>query len=173
MYEERPGPRRRCLTRRSARRAACRTQASYHCVHPPTPKTLPGIPALLDRAASERWATVTVHCPLHTGRAQGGWPPGTDLLALLEPVFEHFLQLPEHWVVETTIPWARYHRTVRALSKRVEVVHEGCGGARCRLAIGASGWITPCICSDRPEFRMGNVRKDDLAACSAMPRSPI
>ncbi len=88
---------------------------------------------------------------------------GTDLLALLEPSFEHFLRLPERWVVETNIPWARYHNAIIRLSKRIQVVHEGCGAARWRLAIGASGGIFPCICACQPAMRMGSVRCDDLA----------
>ena len=127
-----------------------------------TPTTLAGIPALMDRAVQEGWATVTVHCPLHTGRAEGAWTQQTDVLSLLEPAFEHFLGLPEHWVVETTLPWARYHPVMQRLSERVRVVHAGCGGGRCRLAIGASGSVTPCICIDLPAARMGNVRLDDL-----------
>ena len=127
-----------------------------------TPRTLPGIPALLDMAAREGWATVTVHCPVCTGRADGVWPADADLLTQLEPVFEHFLSLSDHWVVETNIPWAQYHRTMRRLSRRTTVVHEGCGGGRWRLAIGACGWISTCICLDLPAFRIGNVRTDDL-----------
>ena len=128
------------------------------------PKTLPTLPALLDRAAAEGWATVTVHLPLHTGRAAGSWPQDDDLLARLEPVFDHFLSLPEHWVVETTIPWARYHPIIRKLSKRIRVAHAGCGSCRCRLAIHADGSITPCICIGDPAVRMGNVRHDDIGA---------
>jgi radical SAM protein with 4Fe4S-binding SPASM domain len=127
-----------------------------------TPKTLPGIPALLDRAVAEGWATVTIHCPVRTGRAEGAFPFDVDMLAELQPVFDHFMHLSEHWVVETNIPWARYHPTIRKLSRRIQVAHAGCGAARWRLAIGASGSISPCICVDRPEFQMGNVRTDDL-----------
>lgn len=126
------------------------------------PQTLPGIPALLDRAAEEGWATVTIHCPLYSGRTEGTWPAGTDFLDLLAPVFEHFLTMREHWVVETNIPWARYHPAIRALEGRVPVVHDGCGAARWRLAIQPAGWITPCLCVDAPGWYMGNVRDDDL-----------
>ena len=126
------------------------------------PETLEGIPALLDLASREGWGTVTIHCPVHSGRMEGAWPLETDLVALLEPVFDYFMRLPEHWIVETNIPWARYHKTIRALSKRIRVVHAGCRAARTRLAIDASGWITPCICVRQPEFRMGNVREDNL-----------
>jgi len=128
-----------------------------------SPRTLHTLPALLDKAADEGWATVTIHCPLHTGRTSGAWPQNTDVVARLAPVFDHFLTLPKHWVVETTIPWAPYHPTLRALSKRVRVTHAGCGAGRCRLAVGASGRISPCICIDLPEATMGNVRTDDLA----------
>ena len=136
-----------------------------------TPATLPGIPALLERGAEEEWATVTIHCPVCTGRAEGVWPEGTDLLAELGPVFDHFLSLSEHWVVETNIPWAQYHRTIRRLSERARVVHEGCGGGRWRLAIGATGLISPCICVDLPASRIGNVRDDNLA--EGFERSPL
>lgn len=128
------------------------------------PRTLPTLPALLDRAVAEGWATVTIHLPLHTGRAADSWPQDDDLLARLEPVFEHFLSLPKHWVVETTIPWARYHPAIRRLSKRIRVAHAGCGSCRCRLAIHADGTVTPCICISDPAAHMGNVRRDDLGA---------
>jgi radical SAM protein with 4Fe4S-binding SPASM domain len=128
-----------------------------------TPATLPGIPEILDRAVDEGWSTVTVHCPLHTGRTEGAWPQETDVLALLEPVFEHFLALPKRWIVETNVPWAGYHPVMQRLQERIRVVHAGCGAGRCRLAVGASGWISPCICIDVPVARMGNVRQDALA----------
>ncbi len=127
-----------------------------------TPKTLPGIPALLDLAAAKGWATVTVHCPVRTGRADGAFAPDADMLSELQPVFDHFMRLSRHWVVETNIPWARYHPAIRRLAREMRVVHAGCGAARWRLAIGASGSISPCICVDRPQFQMGNVRTDDL-----------
>jgi radical SAM protein with 4Fe4S-binding SPASM domain len=136
-----------------------------------TPRALPGIPALLDRAVAEGCATVTIHCPVYTGRAESTWPLDTDLVGQLEPVFEHFLALPEHWVVETNLPWARYHSLIRSLSKRTRVIHAGCGAARWRLAIGASGQISPCVCLDREPMLMGNVRQDDLA--SVFRESPI
>ncbi len=127
-----------------------------------TPKTLPGIPALLDMAAAKGWATVTVHCPVLTGRSEGAFPPDADVLAELQPVLDHFLGVSGRWVVETNIPWARFHPTIRRLSRQMRVVHAGCGAARWRLAIGASGSISPCICVDRTQLEMGNVRTDDL-----------
>jgi radical SAM protein with 4Fe4S-binding SPASM domain len=127
-----------------------------------TPRVIGGIPDLLDRAAEEGWATVTVHCPVCTGRSEGVWPEGADQIAALEPVFEHFLGLSEHWVIETNTPWAKYHPLMRKLSKRTTVAHEGCGGGRWRLAIGASGWISTCICLDLPAFRIANVRTDNI-----------
>ena len=72
-----------------------------------TPATLPGIPDLLDLACAEGWATVTVHCPVHTRRVEGALPQDADVLTLLEPVLEHFRSLPERWLVETYIPWVR------------------------------------------------------------------
>ncbi len=127
-----------------------------------SPRTLPTIPALLDRAAGEGWSTVTVHCPLHTGRTVDAWPQDSDLLSNLEPVFEHFLNLSKHWVIETTIPWARYHPVIRRLTERIRVVHAGCVSGRRRLAIHALGWITPCVCIDNPAMRIGNVRTHKL-----------
>ena len=129
-----------------------------------SPATLPGLPALLDRAAAEGWATLTIHCPLHTGRAAGVWPQDDDLLSRLEPVLEHFLAGPKHWVVETTIPWARYHPVIRGLSGRIRVACSGCGACRYRLAVHPDGSITPCICIHQPVAVMGNVRRDELGA---------
>jgi radical SAM protein with 4Fe4S-binding SPASM domain len=128
------------------------------------PKTLRTLPALLDRAVAEDWSTVTIHLPLHTGRIAGSWPQNEDLLTRLEPIFEHFLSLPKHWLVETNIPWAPYHPVIRKLSKRIRVAHAGCGACRCRIAIHADGTITPCICINDPAAHMGNVRHDDLGA---------
>jgi len=127
-----------------------------------TPETLAGLPALLDRAAEEGWATVTVHCPLHSGRARGAWPLETDLLALLEPACEHFVRMSRHWVIETNIPWARYHPAIRALEGRIRLAHDGCGAGRWRLAIQPNGDITPCLCVHAPGWILGNVRRDDL-----------
>jgi len=136
-----------------------------------SPATLPGLPALLDRAMAEGWATVTVHCPLHTGRVAEAWPQDDDVLSRLEPVIEHFLSLPEHWVVETTIPWARYHPVIRGLAGRVRVAHSGCRAARYRVAIHPDGTVTPCICIHDPVAAMGNVRRDSLSAM--FQQSPI
>ena len=128
-----------------------------------SPRTLSGIPALLDRAVEEGWATVTIHCPLHTGRMDGAWPQDADVFSLLEEVFEHFLTLPQRWLVETCVPWAPFHPVMERLSKRIRVAHAGCAAGRFRLAISASGWISPCICMDLPAAPMGNVRTHSLA----------
>ncbi len=128
------------------------------------PRTLPTLCAILDRALEERWATVTLHLPLHTQRVADAWPQDEDLIVRLEPVFNHFLTLRKHWVIETTIPWARYHPVIRGLSKRIRVAHAGCGACRSRLAIHADGTVTPCICLSDSAAHIGNVRRDDLGA---------
>jgi len=128
-----------------------------------TASTLPGIPALLDRAREEGWATVTVHIPVRASRCEGAPDPRSDPLSLLEPVFDHFCRLPDHWLVETYIPWAPYHPVMERLAERVRVVHCGCRAGRDRLSIQPDGAITPCVCLDVPEARLGNVRSDDLA----------
>jgi radical SAM protein with 4Fe4S-binding SPASM domain len=126
------------------------------------PVTLPGIPNLLDRALQEGWPTVTIHCPIISGRQKNIWPPETDLLQLLEPTFEHFLSMQKHWVVETTIPWARYHPVIQGLAKRIKVTHAGCTASRFRIAVQADGGVTSCLCADGHPWLMGNVRNDDL-----------
>jgi len=136
-----------------------------------SPDTLPGIPKLLDRALQEGWRTVTVHIPVHTRRTRGAFPQDADALALLEPVFEHFAALPRRWLVETYIPWAQYHPVMARLAETVRVVHRGCRAGRDRLAVHADGGISPCVCMDVPEARVGNVRRDDIAEVFA--RSPI
>jgi radical SAM protein with 4Fe4S-binding SPASM domain len=136
-----------------------------------SPETLPGIPALLDRAHEEGWATVTVHCPLHTRRTADVFPQDADVLSILAPVFDHFLSLPERWLVETYIPWAQYHPGMRALEDRVRVVHRGCSAGRDRLTINPTGWISPCVCLDVPEACVGNVRSDGLL--DAFQNSPV
>lgn len=136
-----------------------------------SPRTIGGIPALLDAARREGWATVTIHCPLHTGRTAGAWPQNEDVIAKLTPAFDHFLSMPEHWVVETNIPWGPFHPVLQELSGRVRVAYAGCGAGRRRLAVGAAGWIVPCICIDVPEARMGNVRTDDIG--TVFRESPI
>ena len=127
-----------------------------------TPETLAGIPALLDRASSEGWATVTVHCPVHTRRTAGAFPQDADVLGLLEPVFDHYVALPTRWLVETYVPWAPYHRVMKQLAKRVRVVHRGCRAGRDRLTVNPDGSISPCVCMDIPEAHVGNVRQDRL-----------
>ncbi|MFO8006871.1 MAG: radical SAM protein [Candidatus Brocadiia bacterium] len=127
-----------------------------------TPRTLPGIPALLERAQEEGWATVTVHWPVHTRRVHGAFPQDADFLSLLVPTFERFLQLPDHWLVETYIPWAQYHPVMQGLEGRTRVVHRGCRAGRDRLTVNPTGWLTPCVCMDVPPARVGNVREDSL-----------
>ncbi len=129
-----------------------------------SPRTLPGIPDLLDKGVEEGWSTVTIHCPLHTGRSGGAWPQNADVIAELRPVLEHFLALPRRWLIETNIPWGPFHPTLQEFSQRIRVSHAGCGAGRCRLAIGACGNISPCICMDLPQASMGNVRTHNLAA---------
>lgn len=127
-----------------------------------TPLTLPRIPALLDMALREGWATVTVHYPLHTSRAEGAFDKGDDLLSLLEPVFEHFERLDRHWLAETYIPWAEYHPVVRRLESRIRFVHRGCRAGRDRLTVNPTGMLSPCVCLDVPAAHIGDVRKDLL-----------
>jgi len=126
-----------------------------------TPRTLEGIPAILDRAAAEGWATVTIHLPVHTRRVSGAFPQTTDLIGLLGPVFEHFVRLGG-WVVETYIPWVQFHPAMKRLERRVRVVHRGCRAGRDRLTVNPTGWLSPCVCMDVPEAYVGNVRRDDL-----------
>jgi radical SAM protein with 4Fe4S-binding SPASM domain len=128
-----------------------------------TPRTLPGIPALLDRAAREGWSTVTVHLPVHTQRSRGTFAQDADMLGSLAAVYEHFRGLAEHWLVEAYIPWAPYHPAIRELARHARVVHAGCRAGRDRLAIQPDGSITPCVCLDVPAARVGDVRRDDLA----------
>jgi radical SAM protein with 4Fe4S-binding SPASM domain len=144
-----------------------------------SPATLPGIPALLDKAAEEDSSTVTVHCPLHTGRMGDAFPQNADVFALLQGVFDHFLAIPRHWLVETTMPWAPFHPLVQKLSERISVTLAGCGAGRCRLAIGPSGGTCPCICTDLVPFaQIGNVRTHSLgpvfpdSAIARLMRSP-
>ena len=128
-----------------------------------TPRTLPGLPALVERAAEEGWATVSLQCLARAGRTEDVWPPGTDGLALLEPVFEHFLSLPSHWLIENYAPWARYHPVMRRLEERTHVAHVGCGAGRSFLVIQPAGRVVPCLCLDVPEACVGSVREHDLA----------
>ncbi|MFC1867052.1 radical SAM protein [Thermodesulfobacteriota bacterium] len=127
-----------------------------------TPETLQGIPKLLDRASDEGWATVTVHFPLLTGRGDDTFPQDIDFITLLEPAFEHFLDLPKHWVIEMFIPWAQYHKTLKLLDEKIKVVYAGCRAGRDRFTINPCGDISFCVCFDSPEFYLGNVRQDNL-----------
>ncbi len=127
-----------------------------------TPETLPGIPDLLDRACAEGWATVTVHCPVHTRRADSAFAQDADVLTILEPAFDHFAMLPERWLVETYIPWAQYHPVMKRLAGQIRVVHLGCRAGRDRLTVNPTGWISSCVCLDVPAAYVGNIRQDDL-----------
>ncbi|HWR97879.1 MAG TPA: SPASM domain-containing protein, partial [Candidatus Methanoperedens sp.] len=94
------------------------------------------------------------------------WAADADLLALLEPAFEHFLG-GEHWLVETYIPWAPLHPLLRRLAERVRVVHRGCSAGRDRLTVNPGGVLSPCVCLDVAEAGIGNVREHDLATIFA------
>jgi len=108
-----------------------------------TPHTLPGIPQLIDLAFQEGWSTVTLHLPVHTRRINNAFPQDADLFSRLEPVFEHFCELPLLWLVETYIPWAEYHPVIRQLQKKVRFVHRGCRAGRDRLTINPTGSLSP------------------------------
>ena len=123
-----------------------------------TPETLPGIPRLLDTAEREDWATVTLHIPVHTNRIIGAFPQDEDILGLLAPALEHFIQLPRRWLIETYIPWAQYHPLMAWLGRRIRIVHRGCRAGRDRLTIQPTGWVSPCICLDVAPAHLGNVR---------------
>jgi radical SAM protein with 4Fe4S-binding SPASM domain len=127
-----------------------------------TPDTLPGLPDLLRLAHDRRWATLTIHLPVGTRRACDSFPPGTDQMALLEPLLAAFAELERHWLVETYIPWAERDATVRRLSDRIRFVHCGCRAGRDRLCVGPDGALTPCVCLDVPDAVVGNIRTDDL-----------
>lgn len=127
------------------------------------PTTLPGIPGLMDRSLQEGWSTLTVHVPVHTHRAEGAFAQDADALATLEPAFEHFARLPGKWLVETYIPWAQYHPLMVRLADKIRIIHRGCRAGRDRLAVHPDGTISPCVCMDVPQARLGNVRQDDLA----------
>jgi len=131
------------------------------------PSTRSGIPALLAAAVREGWATVTVHCPLHTNRADGTFGQDADVLGLLRPAFEKFERLDPHWLAETYIPWAEYHPIVREFGGRIRFVHRGCRAGRDRLTVRPTGRLSPCVCLDVPAARIGDVRRDDLAAVFA------
>lgn len=127
-----------------------------------TPRTLPGIPDLLDMAVDRDWATVTIHLPVHTRRVRDAFPQDEDVFSRLEPVFDHFCALPRTWLVETYVPWAEYHPVVRRLEKRIKVVHRGCRAGRDRLTIHPTGALSPCVCMDLPAAYYGNIRDTDL-----------
>jgi len=127
-----------------------------------TPQTLSSIPELLDRAYEEGWATVTVHLPLLTGRGKNAFSQDTDFLTLLEPAFEHFLKLPEKWLIEMFIPWSQYHPTSKHLEKKIKTVYAGCRGGRDRLTVNPNGDISFCVCLDVQELYLGNIREDNL-----------
>jgi radical SAM protein with 4Fe4S-binding SPASM domain len=126
------------------------------------PMTLEGIPALLDAAVREGWSTVTVHCPLHTNRANSAFGQAEDVLGRLRPVLEHFERLDPHWLVETYIPWAEYHPLVRLFENRIRFVHRGCRAGRDRLTVNPTGKLSPCVCLDVPAAHVGDVRKDRI-----------
>lgn len=126
-----------------------------------TPATLADLPALVELARREGWATVTLHLPVHTRRVRDAGPADADLLASLEPVFEAFLSA-DHWLVETYIPWAPLHPLLRRLAERVRFVHRGCSAGRDRLTVSPSGMLSPCVCLDVPAAYLGSVREVDL-----------
>jgi len=136
-----------------------------------TPRTLPGIIDIVDRAADEGWATISLQRPVFSGRVEGAWPPMFDILPALEPVFEHFLSMPSRWRVETYMPWARYHPVIQKLEEKIPVGHVGCGAARGIAVIQPSGRVVPCVCFDVPASAMGNVRDQDLRAI--LQESPV
>ncbi len=125
-------------------------------------QTLAGIPQLLELAVREGWATVTVHCPVHTRRIQGAFLQNEDVISLLSPALDHFCALPNSWLIETYIPWAEYHPLLRSIEKRIRINHLGCRAGRDRLTINPTGWISPCVCLDVPAAYVGNIRRDDL-----------
>jgi len=124
--------------------------------------TLPGIIPLLDRALHEGWPTLTVHCPVYTKRVRGAFAKNQDAISALAPVFEHFCDLPQRWLVETYIPWAPYHPAMLRLARMVRVVHRGCHAGRDRLTVNPTGLLSPCVCLDVPEAYVGDARTDDL-----------
>jgi AdoMet-dependent heme synthase len=127
------------------------------------PMTIDGIPDILDAAAREGWSTVTVHCPLHTNRANGAFGQAEDVLGLLRPALDHFERLDPHWLVETYIPWAEYHPLIPGCEGRLRFVHRGCRAGRDRLTVSPTGMLSPCVCLDVPAAHIGDVRKDRLA----------
>jgi radical SAM protein with 4Fe4S-binding SPASM domain len=51
---------------------------------------------------------------------------------------------------------------MRRLEKQVRVIHRGCRAGRDRLTVNPDGAITPCVCMDVAEARLGNVRTHSL-----------
>lgn len=143
---------------RAIRDAGFHATASVRAV----PELVPGILALMDCAVTEGWATLTVHLPMHTGRARDAGSPNSDPLEHLRPAFEHFCALPSQWLVETYLPWATYHPLIAEYEKRIRFVHCGCRAGRDRLTIQPNGDVTPCVCWNTREACLGNVRKDRL-----------
>jgi len=126
------------------------------------PQTFDGIPRLLDMAEKKGWATVTIHLPIHTKRDRGSYRQEEDVFSYLAPVFDHFCALPEHWLMETYIPWAEYHPIIRKFAKKVRIVNRGCRAGRDRLTLSPTGWLSPCVCLDVEEAYVGNIRHDNL-----------
>lgn len=127
-----------------------------------TPETIAGIPALLDRAFEEDWATVTIHWPVHSNRILNAYPQDADFLSLIQPALDHFTRLPRKWLVETYIPWAEFHPVMKSLGKHIRIVHRGCRAGRDRLTINPNGRLSPCVTLDIPEAEVGNIRWDTL-----------
>lgn len=127
-----------------------------------TPETKAGIPALLDRAVEEDWATVTIHWPVHTNRIMNAFPQDADFLSLIQPALDHFTRLPRKWLIETYIPWAEFHPVMKSLEKRIRIVHRGCRAGRDRLTINPNGRLSPCVTLDIPEAEVGHIKRDNL-----------
>jgi radical SAM protein with 4Fe4S-binding SPASM domain len=146
------------------------TQVKEHGFHTTasvrlTPLTLPAIPDLIDFAHNQGWATLTIHLPLHTRRVSDAFDQNTDLLALVKPAFDHFCQYSDKWLIETYIPWAQYHPTMREIEKKATVMHRGCRAGRDRLTINPNGMLSACVCMDIPELYVGDIKTDDLVEC--------
>lgn len=127
-----------------------------------TPQTLGSIKALLKRACDEEWATVTVHFPLLTSRAESFYPQDTDFISLLEPTVDYFLGLSKHWRIEVYIPWAQYHPVMKKFEKKITVDYAGCRAGRDKLTVNPCGDISFCVCMDIQEYYLGNIRDTGL-----------
>lgn len=123
-----------------------------------TPRTLGSIEPLLKRACDEDWATVTVHLPLLTSRAESFYPQKTDFISLLEPAFNCFLGLSKHWLIEVYVSWAKYHPVIKKLEEKIPVDYAGCRAGRDRLTVNPCGDISFCVCMDIKEYYLGNIR---------------